>query len=88
MLSMHFSTSLPLASYSIPRRFGVVPRCGPASTSMSWRSPRCDSSMDLALRARLWRFKSRSPDFVAALLNAATGMCLISPAVRGPESGC
>jgi hypothetical protein len=28
-----------------PRRFGIVPRCGPASTSMYWRSPRCGSPM-------------------------------------------
>ena len=27
------------AGYSIPRRSGVVPRCGPASTSIYWRSP-------------------------------------------------
>ena len=36
------------AGYSLPRRSGVVPRCGPASTSMYWRSSRCDSPLDLA----------------------------------------
>ena len=28
-----------------PRRFGILPRCGPASTSVYWRSPPCGSPM-------------------------------------------